>query len=77
MYHFKLVETSLGTYAMGGRTFDAGELYTGEYRSEVLKLECPGDQIQSCQWQKMSEKLEVGRYAHVAISLPDTYDICN
>merc|ERR1712062_68907 len=66
-----LVETTQGTYAMGG---------WDEYhnsRSEVFQLDCPGNQIQSCQWQEMPEKLEVGRDAHVSLSLPESYDICN
>merc|ERR1711860_429532 len=45
-----LIETTQGTYALGGN-----------FRTEVLKLDCPGNQIQSCQWQEMPEKLEVGR----------------
>ena len=57
------METSLGIFAMGG--------------SEVLKLECPGDQIQSCQWQEMPETLEVGRAYHVAIPIPESYEICD
>merc|ERR1711860_41254 len=48
-----LVETTQGTYALGGNR-----------RSEVLHLDCPGNQIQSCQWQEMPEKLEVKRYHH-------------
>ena len=59
-----------GTYALGGH--DGSNV-----RSEVLKLDCPGDQIQSCQWQEMPEKLEVGRSSHVSLSLPESYDICN
>ena len=46
-------------------------------RNEVLQLDCPGDQIQSCQWQEMEQKLEVGRYGHVSIPLPESYDICH
>merc|ERR1711860_333891 len=61
-----LVETTQGTYALGGNS-----------RSEVLHLDCPGNQIQSCQWQEMPEKLEVGRLRHVSLSLPESYDICN
>merc|ERR1712062_966603 len=61
-----LVETTQGTYALDGNL-----------RSEVLKLDCPGNQIQSCQWQEMPEKLEVGRSYHVSLSLPESYDICN
>merc|ERR1711860_314664 len=64
-----LVETTQGTFAIGGRGNDM------KYRAEVLKLECPGDQIQSCQWQEMKEKLEVPRGEHVSFSLPESYDI--
>merc|ERR1711860_388126 len=64
-----LVESTQGTYALGG--------YYGNSRSEVLKLDCPGNQIQSCQWQEMPEKLEVGRSFPVSLSLPESYDICN
>merc|ERR1711860_459670 len=65
-----LVESTQGTYALGG--------YDGSNRrSEVLKLDCPGNQIQSCQWQEMPEKLEVGRKYHVSLSLPESYDICD
>merc|ERR1711860_23458 len=61
-----LIETTQGTYALGGN-----------FRTEVLKLDCPGNQIQSCQWQEMPEKLEVGREDHVSLALPESYDICN
>jgi len=64
-----LVDAAQGTYALGG--------YYGNYRTEVLHLDCPGNQIQSCQWQEMPEKLEVGRSYHVSLSLPESYDICN
>merc|ERR1712062_522904 len=66
-----LVDATQGIYALGG--FD--DSYNA--RSEVLKLDCPGNQIQSCQWQEMPEKLEVGRSDHVSLSLPESYDICN
>ena len=66
-----MVETPQGTYALGGSDGDWNP------RSEVFKLVCPGDQIQSCQWQEMPEKLEVGRLLHVSLSLPESYDICN
>merc|ERR1711860_80076 len=69
--YLTLVETSQGAYALGGRDDDYNE------RSEVLHLDCPGDQIQRCQWQEMHEKLEVERRWHVSLSLPESYDICN
>jgi len=65
-----MVKTTQGTYALGGH--DGSNV-----RSEVLHLDCPGDQSQSCQWQEMPEKLEVGRIGHVSLSLPESYDICN
>ena len=65
------METSQGTYAMGGVGKD------WNLRTEVLQLDCPGDQIQSCQWLEMSEKLEYARSSHVSIPIPDSYDICN
>jgi len=66
-----LVQTSQGTYAMGGD--DSG----GNDRNEVLQLDCPGDQISSCQWLEMPEKLDFARSGHVSIPLPDSYEICN
>ena len=71
MDSFTLVETTQGTYALGGLDGDWNR------RSEVFKLDCPGNQIQSCQWQEMPEKLEFGRYRHVSLSLPESYDICD
>merc|ERR1712062_71608 len=64
-----VVDTSQGTYALGG--------YGYRYGYQVLKLDCPANQIQSCQWQEMPEKLEGGRHYHVSLSLPESYDICN
>ena len=61
--------TSQGTYAMGGDDDSTS-------RNEVLKLECPGDQIQCCQWIEMDEKLQFSRDT-VSISIPESHDICN
>ena len=63
------MQTSQGTYAMGGQ--DSG--YND--RTEVLQLDCPGDQISSCQWKQVGN-LQVARDSHVSIALPETYDIC-
>merc|ERR1711860_260074 len=70
LYGLTLVKSTQGTYALGG--FDGSN-----FRAEVLNLDCPGNQIQSCQWQEMPEKLEVRRSSHVSLSLPESYDICN
>jgi len=65
-----LVQTIQGTYAMGGRDEDNNR------RNEVLQLDCPGDQISSCQWKEVGN-LEFARYDHVSIPIPESYDICN
>ena len=64
-----MAQTSQGTYAMGG---SAG---WNDTRSEVLQLDCPGYQISSCQW-KLVGNLQFERSNHVAIALPDSYEIC-
>jgi len=64
-----LVQTSQGTYAVGGQ-----DLFN--YRTEVLQLDCPGDQISSCQWKEVGN-LQFARYDHVSIPIPESYDICN
>jgi len=65
-----LVQTSQGTYAMGGEDEDYND------RTEVLQLDCLGDQISSCQWKQVGN-LQVARARHVSIALPESYDICN
>ena len=62
------METPQGTYAMGGE---------GEDEDEVLKLDCPGDQVQSCEWKEMKQKLEEPRRLHVTIPIPESFAICN
>ena len=59
-----------GTYAIGGED-------DSNYRSEVIKLDCLEDQIESCHWKDMPEELEVARVWHTSIVLPESYDICN
>merc|ERR1712062_368153 len=70
LYELNVVETSQGTYAMGGWDEDLNE------RNEVFQLDCPGDQISSCQWKQVGN-LQVARAYHVAVALPESYDICN
>jgi len=65
-----LVQTSQGTYAMGGRDEDYNK------RNEVLQLDCPGDQISSCHWKEVGN-LQFARSNHVSIPIPESYDICN
>ena len=45
-------------------------------RQEILQLYCQDDIIENCQWQEIQQKLQVPRYAHVVIPLPESYDIC-
>ena len=68
-----LVETSQVTYAMGGHISSG---YLGnESRNKVLQLDCPGGQIQRCQWNEVVN-LKYPRSEHVAIALPESSDIC-
>merc|ERR1711862_989865 len=71
LHSLTLVQTSQGTYSMGG--VGVGD---SNYRNEVLQLDCPGDQISSCQWKPVGN-LEFARYGHVSIPIPEYYDICN
>ena len=64
-----MVETSQGTYAMGGADEDLNT------RNEVLQLDCPEDQISSCQWKQVGH-MQLARSYHVSIALPESYDIC-
>ena len=64
-----MVQTSQGTYAMGG--LDKND----NPRNEVFQLDCPDEEISSCQWTQVGN-LQLGRSYHVAIALPDSYDIC-
>ena len=70
MTRLTLVETSQGTYAMGGLDEDRYP------RNEVLQFDCLGDLISSCQWKQVGN-LQFARYSHVSIPIPESYDICN
>ena len=63
--------TPQGTYAIGGDIWN-GEKYNT--RNEVLQLDCPDDQIQSCHWKEVGN-LQFARSGHVAFALPESYDI--
>ena len=65
-----MAQTSQGTYALGGKDEDYN------LRNEVLHLDCPGDQIESCQWKQVGN-LQIARSKHVSIALPESHDICN
>ena len=73
-----LVETNQGVIAVGG-SYDRGNTFESRYesRKEILKLVCPNDQIQNCEWEEMPQKLELGRRDHVVIPLPESYNICS
>ena len=60
-----------GIYALSGQDEN------WKYRLEVLKLICPGDRIQTCEWREMPEKLDYLKAPHVSLLLPESYDICN
>ena len=63
-----LVETSQGIYAMGGVDDDP-------IGDEVLRLDCPGDQIESCQWKQVGN-LQFARSDHISFALPESFDVC-
>merc|ERR1711953_1476221 len=67
--YLTLVQTSQGTYAMGGAD-------GFKYRNEVLQLDCPGDQISSYQWKEVGN-LQFVRSRHVSIPIPESYELCN
>merc|ERR1712004_472435 len=69
-----LVESTQGTYALGG--YDDNDSNDSGSISEVLQLDCPGDQIEGCHWTEIPEKLEFARSYHVTIPLADSTDIC-
>ena len=64
-----MVETSQGTYAMGGADEDLNT------RNEVLQLDCPEDQIESCHWKQVGN-LQFARYGHMSFALPASFDVC-
>ena len=68
--YFTMAQTSQGTYAMGGSASRRSNP-----RNEVLQLDCPGDQISSCQCKQVGN-LQIARREHVAFALPESYDIC-
>ena len=45
-------------------------------RQEIIQLFCQDDIIENCQWQDYEQKLQNPRWDHVAIPLPESYDIC-
>ena len=63
-----MIETSQGTYAIGG--WDSLDR-----RNEVLELVCPRDQIQRCQWIEVGN-LQLARSNFVSFALPESYGIC-
>ena len=74
MEGFSLVSTSKGILAVGG-----WQSYPPKWRNEILQLKCPeGREVSDCYWDEFPQKLEFGRYKHVVIPLPASYEIpCN
>jgi len=68
LVYLTLVQTSQGTYAMGGNDWSNN-------RNEVLQLDCPEDQISSCQWKQVGN-LQFARDGQVSFALPESYDVC-
>ena len=53
-----------------------GEDENYESHQEIIQLYCQDDIIENCQWQEIEQKLQNPRNEHVAIPLPESYDIC-
>ena len=53
-----------------------GEDENYESHQEIIQLYCQDDIIENCQWQEIEQKLQNPRKEHVAIPLPESYDIC-
>ena len=62
--------TNQGVFLVGGMDKQMDE------RQEIIQLFCQDDIIENCQWQEIEQKLQKAREAHVAIPLPESYDIC-
>ena len=67
----KVVLTGQGLLIVGGQ----GNGSYPDYRDEIFKLSCTGDDIESCSWTTMTSKLAVGRKNHVVIPVPDTFEL--
>ena len=72
MSGFPLVSTPKGILAVGG-----GGSYL--YKREIFQLKCPEDQeVSDCHWDEFPQKLQFGRFGHVVIPLPASYEVlCN
>ena len=67
---FPLLTTNQGVFLIGGVDKNYG------WREEIIQLYCQDDIIENCQWQEIEQKLQNPRSSHVAIPLPESYDIC-
>ena len=45
-------------------------------RKEIIQLYCQDDIIENCLWQEIEQKLQNPREDHVAIPIPESYDMC-
>ena len=68
--YLPLITTNQGVFLVGGREKNRVR------HKEIIQLYCQDDIIENCQWQEIEQKLQKAREAHVAIPLPESYDIC-
>ena len=78
---FSLVSTSQGILAVGGNDPSSYDRTNSRfnYRKKILQMKCPEDQeVSGCYWDEFSQTMKVGRYGHVVIPLPASYEVpCN
>ena len=47
-------------------------------RDEIIQIKCnEGQGIEDCKWVEYPNKLQRGRWNHLAIPLPASYEVCN
>ena len=73
---FPIVSTSKGILAVGGWDYEPeGGLII---RDEIIQIKCnEGQGIEDCKWVEYPNKLQRGRWNHLAIPLPASYEVCN
>ena len=83
MTSFPLVSTSKGILAVGGSTCQPHTVKcpnedekNRRMKNEILQLKCPeGQEVSDCYWAEFPQKLAFGRFDHVVIPLPASYEV--
>ena len=63
----QMVQSENNLYVIGGQLRNPPW-----YQTEIYKFSCAGDNLASCQWSSLGmPSLKYGRYAFVAMAIPD------